>query len=80
MSTDGHYVFCQTSIEVQEFCDGEPDILAHCSAAIIDRMNFAGNKTEEALKALCRREKGLEVEVIFSNFNMHYADEHILIL
>lgn len=75
-----HYVCYQTSIEVQEFCDGEPDILAHCSAAIIDRMNSAGNKTEEALKALCRREKSLEVEVIFLTFNMHSADEHSLIL
>ncbi|KAG0586327.1 hypothetical protein KC19_2G082900 [Ceratodon purpureus] len=52
----------QKSIEIQDFSNGQPDILAHSAAAIIERVNQGGSKTDRALKALCRREKGLEVE------------------
>lgn len=52
----------QKSIEIQDFCNGQPDILAHSAAAIMERVNQGGSKTERALKALCRRELGLEVE------------------
>lgn len=62
--------YFQKSIEIQDFCNGQPDILAHSAAAIMERVNQGGSKTERALKALCRRELGLEVEVcsIFSQF------------
>lgn len=53
----------QSSIEVQDFYEGEPDILAHSAEAIMERVNSGGSRTDRALKALCRREKGLEVDV-----------------
>lgn len=52
----------QKFIEIQDFSNGQADILAHSAAAIIERVNQGGSKTDRALKALCRREKGLEVE------------------
>ena len=57
------YTVLQKSIEIQDFCNGQADILAHPAAGIIERVNQGGSKTDRALKALCRREKGLEVEV-----------------
>jgi hypothetical protein len=59
-------IFLQKSIEIQDFCNGQADILAHSASAIIERVNQGGSKTDRALKALCRREKGLEVEVYSS--------------
>ncbi|CAM6033748.1 unnamed protein product [Sphagnum compactum] len=54
----------QASIDIQAFCDSEPDILAHSAAAIAERVNSAGSKTDRALKALCKRERGLNVEEV----------------
>jgi phage replication-related protein YjqB (UPF0714/DUF867 family) len=38
--------------------------LAHSAAAIAERVNSAGSKTDRALKALCKRERGLNVEEV----------------
>lgn len=50
-------------IDLQEFQDAEPDVLANSASAIIERFNEYGTECNTALKALCRRRKGLAVEV-----------------
>ncbi|KAJ0977422.1 hypothetical protein J5N97_012896 [Dioscorea zingiberensis] len=52
----------QTMIDLQDFLDAEPDVLAHSSPAIIDRFGEYGLQGNLALKALCRKKKGLIVE------------------
>ncbi|KAJ3678145.1 hypothetical protein LUZ60_001948 [Juncus effusus] len=52
----------QSSIVVHDFQDAEPDILACSSSLIIDRINIHGKKSNSALRALCRKKKGLIVE------------------
>ncbi|XP_064969450.1 uncharacterized protein At3g49140-like isoform X1 [Musa acuminata AAA Group] len=52
----------QSLISLQEFQDAEPDLLAHSASAIIERINEYGLQCNVALKALCRRKKGLNVE------------------
>ncbi|OAY73893.1 Uncharacterized protein ACMD2_01238 [Ananas comosus] len=49
-------------IDLQEFQDAEPDVLANSASAIIERFNEYGTQCNTALKALCRRRKGLTVE------------------
>lgn len=61
----------QKSIEIQDFSNGQADILAHSAAAIMERVNQGGSKTDRALKSLCRREKGLEIEVCFRCHQTH---------
>lgn len=56
-------VSLQTIVEVQDFAFAEPDVLAHFSSNILERVNGGGRKIENALKALCQRAKGLDVEV-----------------
>lgn len=53
----------QTMIDLQDFLDAEPDVLAHSAPAIIDRFSEYGVQGSIALKALCRKKKGLIVEV-----------------
>lgn len=48
---------------MQDFSFAEPDALAHFSSTIMERVNSGGKKIENALKALCQRAKGLDVEV-----------------
>lgn len=60
------FQFMQSLISLQEFQDAEPDLLAHSASAIIERINEYGLQCNVALKALCRRKKGLNVEVSFS--------------
>ncbi|CAM6127168.1 unnamed protein product [Calypogeia fissa] len=54
----------QTLVEVQDFAFAEPDVLAHFSSTIMERVNSGGKKIENALKALCQRAKGLDVEEV----------------
>lgn len=53
----------QSIIDLQDFQDAEPDVIAHCASAIIERFNEDGMQFDAALKALCRKRKGLVVEV-----------------
>ncbi|KAG6522626.1 hypothetical protein ZIOFF_019772 [Zingiber officinale] len=50
-------------INLQDFQDAEPDQLANSASAIMERINEYGAQSSVALKALCRRRKGLNVEV-----------------
>lgn len=52
-------------INLQDFLDAEPDVLAHSASAIIERINQYGVQCNVALRSLCRRRKGLIVEVCF---------------
>lgn len=52
----------QSVINFQDFQDAEPDVLAHCASAIIERFSESGIHGNDALKALCRKRKGLVVE------------------
>ncbi|KAL2651789.1 hypothetical protein R1flu_019917 [Riccia fluitans] len=54
----------QSNIEVRDFAFAEPDILAHFSTAIMEKINADGNKVDTALKALVQRCKGLEAEEV----------------
>ena len=56
----------QTMIDLQDFLDAEPDVLAHSAPAIIDSFSEYGVQGSIALKALCRKKKGLIVEVGYS--------------
>ncbi|PQM40222.1 uncharacterized protein Pyn_05081 [Prunus yedoensis var. nudiflora] len=52
----------QTVVEVEDFVKAQPDAIAHSAAKIISRLNAGGEKTTQALKSLCWRLKGLQVE------------------
>ncbi|KAG0494116.1 hypothetical protein HPP92_005110 [Vanilla planifolia] len=52
----------QSSIDLEDFQDAEPDILVHCASAIIERFNEYGMQCDSALISLCRKRKGLAVE------------------
>lgn len=53
----------QFMIDPQEFQDSEPDILANSASAIIERVKENSDQCAIALRSLCRRKKGLTVEV-----------------
>jgi len=42
----------------------QPDVIAHSASKIISRLKADGEKTLQALKSLCWRCKGIQVEVI----------------
>lgn len=52
----------QSTINLQDFQDAEPDVLVHSAPAIIEHFSEYGMKCDVALKALCRKKKGLNVE------------------
>lgn len=54
----------QTAVEVQDFAFAEPDALAHFSSSMMERINSGSRKVENAMKALCQRSKGLDVEEV----------------
>jgi len=54
--------FVKSVVSLQDFQQAEPDILAHSASTIIARINSCGKKTKTALKSLCRKIKGIEVE------------------
>ncbi|XP_074583598.1 uncharacterized protein At3g49140-like isoform X2 [Curcuma longa] len=53
----------QSIINLHDFQDAEPDLLANSASAIMERISEYGAQSNVALKALCRRRKGLNVEV-----------------
>lgn len=60
-------IILQTVVEVEDFVKAQPDAIAHSAAKIISRLNAGGEKTTQALKSLCWRLKGLQVEVTFKH-------------
>ena len=53
----------QIDVELEDFKQAQPDAIAHSAAKIISRLKDGGEKTTQALKSLCWRCKGLQVEV-----------------
>jgi hypothetical protein len=53
-------------VSTQEFWDAKPDVIAHSAANIISRLKAGGEKITQALKSLCWKNLGLQIEVIFS--------------
>ncbi|KAK3204494.1 hypothetical protein Dsin_018540 [Dipteronia sinensis] len=51
----------QSTINLQDFQDAEPDVLVHSTSAIIEHFSQKGIRCNVALKALCKK-KGLNVE------------------
>ncbi|XP_022736416.1 uncharacterized protein At3g49140-like isoform X2 [Durio zibethinus] len=54
----------QTDVELEDFKQAQPDAIAHTAAKIISRLKAAGEKTIQALKLLCWRSKGIQVEEV----------------
>nr|XP_043638871.1 uncharacterized protein At3g49140-like [Erigeron canadensis] len=54
----------QTSVEVDDFSRSQPDSVAHSAAKIISRVKSGGDKMTQALKSLCWRCKGIQVEEV----------------
>ncbi|KAI3793004.1 hypothetical protein L1987_35616 [Smallanthus sonchifolius] len=54
----------QTFVEVEDFKRAKPDAIAHSAPKIISRLKSGGEKTTVALKSLCWRCKGLQVEEV----------------
>ncbi|GJY30155.1 putative ribonuclease H-like domain-containing protein [Tanacetum coccineum] len=53
-----------TFVEVEDFRRAQPDAIAHSAPKIISRLKSGGEKTTQALKSLCWRSKGLQVEEV----------------
>uniref|UniRef100_A0A0R0IDK7 Uncharacterized protein n=3 Tax=Glycine max TaxID=3847 RepID=A0A0R0IDK7_SOYBN len=51
-----------TALELEDYMNAQPDIIAHSASKIISRLKADGEKTLEALKSLCWRCKGIQVE------------------
>ena len=47
----------------------QPDAIAHSASKIISRLKADGEKTTQALKSICWRCKGIQVEVIPNSLN-----------
>ena len=54
----------QTVVDVEDYMNAQPDAIAHSASKIISRLKAGGEKTIQALKSLCWRCKGIQVEVI----------------
>ncbi|MBA0824746.1 hypothetical protein Goarm_021391 [Gossypium armourianum] len=54
----------QTDVELEDFKQAQPDAIAHSAAKIISRLKDGGEKTTQALKSLCWRCKGIQVEEV----------------
>ncbi|PWA57891.1 pentatricopeptide repeat (PPR) superfamily protein [Artemisia annua] len=54
----------QVSVEVEDFSRSQPDAIAHSAAKIISRIKSGGDTTTQALKSLCWRSKGIQVEEV----------------
>ncbi|XP_078151371.1 uncharacterized protein At3g49140-like isoform X8 [Carex rostrata] len=52
----------QTTVSIQEFWGAKPDVIAHSAANIISRLKAGGEKITQALKSICWRNLGLQVE------------------
>lgn len=55
--------FLQTFVEIEDFRRARPDAIAHSAVKILSRLKTSGEKTIQALKSLCWRCKGIQVEV-----------------
>lgn len=51
-----------TALEIEDYVKAQPDAIAHSATKIISRLKVDGEKTLQALKSLCWRCKGLQVE------------------
>ncbi|KDP22214.1 hypothetical protein JCGZ_26045 [Jatropha curcas] len=58
ISAHGH----QTMVEVEDFRKAQPDAIAHSAGKILSRLKAGGEKISQALKSLCWRCKGIQVE------------------
>ncbi|CAN4087666.1 unnamed protein product [Withania somnifera] len=56
--SNGNQIF----VELDDFSRARPDATAHSAAKIISRLKDAGEKTTQALRSLCWRCKGIQVE------------------
>ncbi|KAM3376041.1 hypothetical protein P3S68_014755 [Capsicum galapagoense] len=54
----------QILVELEDFSQARPDAIAHSAANIISRLKAAGDKTTQALRSLCWRCKGIQVEEV----------------
>ncbi|KAF3340022.1 hypothetical protein FCM35_KLT15793 [Carex littledalei] len=52
----------QATVNIQEFWEAKPDVIAHSAANIISRLKAGGEKITQAQKSLCWRNLGLQVE------------------
>lgn len=52
----------QSYVELEDFRRAQPDAIAHSAAKIISRLKAGGEKTTQALKSLCWRCEGIQVE------------------
>lgn len=55
--------FLQNFVDIEDFMKAQPDAIVHSAAKIISRVKSGGEKTTQALKSLCWRCKGIQVEV-----------------
>ncbi|XP_024990860.1 uncharacterized protein At3g49140-like [Cynara cardunculus var. scolymus] len=54
----------QAAVEVEDFSRSQPDAIAHSAAKILSWVKSGGDKTTQALKSLCWRCKGIQVEEV----------------
>ncbi|KAK4403624.1 hypothetical protein Sango_0731000 [Sesamum angolense] len=52
----------QSFLEIEDFRRAQPDAIAHSAAKILSRLKGGGEKITRALKSLCWRCKGIQVE------------------
>ncbi|RVW41910.1 Uncharacterized protein CK203_081550 [Vitis vinifera] len=52
----------QAVVDLEDFRNAQPDAIAHSASKIISRLKAGGEKTTQALKSLCWRCKGIQVE------------------
>lgn len=58
ISAHGH----QSVVELEDFTTAQPDAIAHSAANIMSRLNAGAEKATQALRSLCWRCKGIQVE------------------
>uniref|UniRef100_A0A7N0UQ09 Pentatricopeptide repeat superfamily protein n=1 Tax=Kalanchoe fedtschenkoi TaxID=63787 RepID=A0A7N0UQ09_KALFE len=52
----------QADVDLEDFREASPDAIAHSADKIMSRLKEGGEKTAQALKSLCWRIKGIQVE------------------
>ncbi|CAI9767696.1 unnamed protein product [Fraxinus pennsylvanica] len=60
VSAHGH----QSFVEIEDFRRARPDVISHSAAKIISRLKAGGEKTTQALKSLCWRCTGMQVQEV----------------
>ncbi|XP_009802899.1 uncharacterized protein At3g49140-like isoform X2 [Nicotiana sylvestris] len=60
ISSHGHQIL----VELDDFSQAKPDAIAHSAANIISRLKAVGENTTQALRSLCWRCKGIQVEEV----------------